>query len=691
MGATSLDLSQIKTDVLTYASTFRTLIGLGNIDNTSDANKPISSATQEALDLKANSSALGSYLPLSGGTLTGGLSGTTATFSVSVSGQVFDVPQNGSNWSQYSFSQSGTQRASLIYDPARQSVGLRNNNYSSNDYSIYVDGSGNFQIRNGATYNSSPVFTVSPAGAVTAAGTLATRNGANATRFELYGTYTDASNYRRLYLSSTTAGAFTLGVEGLGTGASGNTLTVASALTLNSSLTATGAISSSSRISSDSGFGKGLFVTASGSDQGQIVADDGALVIRSYGGNGIRYRSPSTHNFQNSDGTAWASIGALNGTFTGALRLPTDNMGIYFSASGNTHGRISSFGTDFYFDLAGTGNTIFRTNNSITTNLTLYGGASLVGALVATGIAIGDLSTRLVWDANHVIAQRNATNSQTLRVYNTFTDASNFIRQALSFTIYSGTVYAQHVAEGLGTGAVNIPFVISPRGTGAFILGPVPDGTATGGNARGAQAVDLQLIRTGAAQVAQGQASLVAGIANTAVNFASVAIGDSNTAQGDVSFATGRYADANLYGSRAHAGWRFSSIGDAQYTRLVVSNRTTNATPTTLFLRFDESRRVTLNAGEILGFIANIVGSRSDGSAVAHYVRKGCIKRVGSTTSLVGNIETVGTDYEDNPLTDVSITADDVNDALQIQVTGIDGETWRWVATIEAVDLGFGT
>ncbi len=41
-----------------------TMVGLGNVDNTSDANKPVSTATQTALDAKLN---------LSGGTLTGAL------------------------------------------------------------------------------------------------------------------------------------------------------------------------------------------------------------------------------------------------------------------------------------------------------------------------------------------------------------------------------------------------------------------------------------------------------------------------------------------------------------------------------------------------------------------------------------------------------------------------------------------
>ena len=55
---------------LTDASTARTNIGLGNVDNTSDANKPVSTATQTALDAKA---------PLASPTFTGTVSGVTAT------------------------------------------------------------------------------------------------------------------------------------------------------------------------------------------------------------------------------------------------------------------------------------------------------------------------------------------------------------------------------------------------------------------------------------------------------------------------------------------------------------------------------------------------------------------------------------------------------------------------------------
>jgi hypothetical protein len=49
----------------------KTAVGLGNADNTSDANKPVSSATAAALALKANTSALGTAAALNTGTTTG--------------------------------------------------------------------------------------------------------------------------------------------------------------------------------------------------------------------------------------------------------------------------------------------------------------------------------------------------------------------------------------------------------------------------------------------------------------------------------------------------------------------------------------------------------------------------------------------------------------------------------------------
>jgi hypothetical protein len=69
--------------------------------------------------------------------------------------------------------------------------------------------------------------------AVDAADVFALRNASAAQTLRVYGTYTDASNYRRLAIGSTTAGVFSITAEGAGTGASGNVLHISSLPTSN--------------------------------------------------------------------------------------------------------------------------------------------------------------------------------------------------------------------------------------------------------------------------------------------------------------------------------------------------------------------------------------------------------------------------------------------------------------------------
>ena len=66
-----------------------------------------------------------------------------------------------------------------------------------------------------------------------AANTLALRNGANGQTQNVYGTYTDGSNYRRVAIAMTTAGVATLKPEGAGTGASGNVIHISGLPTSN--------------------------------------------------------------------------------------------------------------------------------------------------------------------------------------------------------------------------------------------------------------------------------------------------------------------------------------------------------------------------------------------------------------------------------------------------------------------------
>ncbi|MFN8361332.1 MAG: hypothetical protein U0264_15575 [Candidatus Kapaibacterium sp.] len=88
--------------------------------------------------------------------------------------------------------------------------------------------------------------------------------------------------------------------------------------------------------------------------------------------------------------------------------------------------------------------------------------------------------------------------------------------------------------------AANIALVLSPKGNGA-LLADKPDGAATGGNARGNFAVDLQMDRNAATQVASGPWSVIGGgDMNTSSGINStVSGGSSNLVSGDLSTISG--------------------------------------------------------------------------------------------------------------------------------------------------------
>ena len=272
----------------------------------------------------------------------------------------------------------------------------------------------------------------------------------------------------------------------------------------------------------------------------------------------------------------------------------------------------------------------------------------------------------------------------------------------------------QIAAKGSGT---NIGFALSPKGTG-YISAQLADGTTTGGNARGARAIDLQMVRGSAAHVASGTGSVViggtsnaatgdnsfaSGNGNNATGAGAVAFGASCVASGTNSFAvnnfnqaTGEASAAFGRGSLAHrrgmvtfCSGGFATAGDAQAFNQCVFGKTTTNSGVALTLNGAGTGRITLQTNSVIHAIVTIVGSKSDGSAVASYLRQVTIKRVGNTTSLVGTVNTIGTDEAAG--TSVAITADDTNDALIITPTGISGETWRWVASVDGVEMVYGT
>jgi uncharacterized coiled-coil protein SlyX len=117
--------------------------------------------------------------------------------------------------------------------------------------------------------------------------------------------------------------------------------------------------------------------------------------------------------------------------------------------------------------------------------------------------------------------------------------------------------------------ATNADIVLQPKGNGS-ILSQQPDGTVTGGNNRGTNAVDLQTSRGNASQVASGNYSFIGGgVYNTASGLmSSVAGGQLNLASGQLSFVGGGDSDT-ASGSNSFVGGGNKNIASNSYSSVV--------------------------------------------------------------------------------------------------------------------------
>lgn len=294
---------------------------------------------------------------------------------------------------------------------------------------------------------------------------------------------------------------------------------------------------------------------------------------------------------------------------------------------------------------------------------------------------------------------------------------------AVNFTtdITAGSVVAVQERVTLKNNApdTNSSVVISPKGTGAFIFGPEPDGTVTGGNHRGSRAVDFQTERSSATMVAAGTGSFIAGGAtNTAVGSYSFSCGQNNNASSSYSFIAagadntssgfasaviaGQFASAsashslgiglralsNRYAMIAHGAGQFSAVGDAQRAFFVLRCKTT--TNAAVEMALDGSTTyLTIPSGKVIFCNIKVVGTKSDGSAVATYERQYAAKNVAGTSSEVFAPVTIGTDLASG--TSLEVATVDAGDYIRIRPTGIASETWRWVASVDAVEVAYGT
>jgi hypothetical protein len=165
--------------------------------------------------------------------------------------------------------------------------------------------------------------------------------------------------------------------------------------------------------------------------------------------------------------TAGRAIGATDATFTGALNVtPTwNNVATTFTGIGlNVTDTASAAGSLLMnLQVGGVSRFNIRKDGAITMPSVFLQMANDIGFNFAgagqitlnptgqlnwgsAGLNTPDLA--LFRDAANTLAQRNGVNAQTFRIYNTFTDASNYERA--NFRFFSGRLIIQ--TEGAGTG-----------------------------------------------------------------------------------------------------------------------------------------------------------------------------------------------------------------------------------------------
>jgi hypothetical protein len=284
-----------------------------------------------------------------------------------------------------------------------------------------------------------------------------------------------------------------------------------------------------------------------------------------------------------------------------------------------------------------------------------------------------------------------------------------------------------------GDAATNI--VITPKGTGALILGAPPDGVVTGGNARGTYSVDLQQVRNGNTQVASGANSGIlsgqwnrasgsfsvvsGGEANSATGTSSMVIGGaSSTASGNYSvtagnqctasalysFASGLQVNTALYGSRAYGSGQFSGAGDAmtmqwRYRRQITGTGIQELTLDGAALSAQGRAILVANRAWNVSVSVTAICSTAGGtvnlgdSYIAEYIVG--IKRIVNTTTLIGTVQNVITAQSDASMSSsiVTITADDTNECLKVEftppTTAGAGTVIRVIATATATVAGY--
>jgi hypothetical protein len=118
------------------------------------------------------------------------------------------------------------------------------------------------------------------------------------------------------------------------------------------------------------------------------------------------------------------------------------------------------------------------------------------------------------------------------------------------------------------------------------------------------------------------------------------------------------------------------------------SGTTVNDTPTEIFIGGVASTRLGITNNSATGFKGTIAAIDNTSNDAKFWKVEGLIKNIAGTTTLVGSVTKVTVAGDSGASSyDVTISADDTNDSLKVEVTGHASNTVDWVANIEITEV----
>lgn len=234
--------------------------------------------------------------------------------------------------------------------------------------------------------------------------------------------------------------------------------------------------------------------------------------------------------------------------------------------------------------------------------------------------------------------------------------------------------------------------------------------SAAGAIAKGLNntASGIYSIAVGDTNTVSGSEAVAIGLNNISSANQSIALGSQCTASASRSVATGNIAYAQRAGSKSHSSGRHSSTSGtySQHSEVQALIITTDATQTSLLLN-GSTGLITIPSDTLAHCQIQVTGVQQSGSSgtkgdSAVFTIWACIKNIGGVTSLVGtplyldNTGTISTTSAYNfadvaaATWDVTIVADNTNDALLIKVTGEANKTIYWHATVLMDEIKMG-